>query len=171
LVNYGGDFHFLKSSDFNQFINHGLDQEDDIVLDLESKGFLSFADHDLAVNLASVKYRTRKGFLKNFTSLHMMVVTVRCNQKCEYCQVSCEGEESLQYDMSVETSRKIVDFIFRSPSNDIKIEFQGGEPLLNWNVIEAVVAYAKEKNVITKKKLSFVVCTNLTLMTPHKWHI
>lgn len=168
LVNSGGDFHFLRDANFKNFINHKLDPDDVVTLDLESKGFLSFADHDLAVNLASVKYRTRKGFLKNFTSLHMMVVTVRCNQKCEYCQVSCEGEDALQYDMDIDTSRKIVDFIFNSPNENIKIEFQGGEPLLNWDVIQAVVEYANEKNIISKKNLSFVICTNLTLMTSEK---
>lgn len=168
LVNYAGDFHFLRDANFKQFINHGLNQGDDLTSDLESKGFLSFTDHDLAVNLASIKYRTRKAFLKNFTSLHMMVVTVRCNQKCEYCQVSCEGEEALQYDMDVNTSRKIVDFIFNSPNKNIKIEFQGGEPLLNWDVIQAVVEYAKEKNIVARKDLSLVICTNLTLMTPKK---
>lgn len=168
LVNYSGDFHFLNAAHFKQFVNHGLDQGDDLTSDLESKGFLSFTDHDLAVNLASIKYRTRKAFLKNFTSLHMMVVTVRCNQKCEYCQVSCEGEDALQYDMDVNTSQKIVDFIFNSPNKTIKIEFQGGEPLLNWDVIQAVVEYAKEKNKVAKKDLSLVICTNLTLMTQDK---
>lgn len=168
LVSCCGDFHFLNNSNFQKYINHGFDAEDDVVLDLESKGFLSFADHDLSVNLASVKYRTRKGFLSNFTSLHMIVVTVRCNQKCEYCQVSCEGEEASQYDMSLDTSRQIVDFIFNSPSSNVKIEFQGGEPLLNWGVITEVVEYAKEKNLVAKKELSLVICTNLTLLTPEK---
>lgn len=167
LVNQGGDYFFINNSSFDDFINHKLEPQE-IVFNLESKGFLSFDDHDLAINLAAVKYRTRKGFLKNFTALHMMVITVRCNQKCEYCQVSCEGEESLSYDMSVETSRKIVDFIFNSPNADIKIEFQGGEPLLNWEAIKATVEYAEELNKQYHKDLSFVICTNLTLLTTEK---
>mgnify|MGYP001312366169 CR=1 FL=1 len=168
LVNACGDFIFLENSCFDQFVNHSLDFDDDVAKDLESKGFLSHADHDLAVNLAAVKYRTRKGFLDNFTALHMMVITVRCNQKCEYCQVSCEGEDSLSYDMNIETSKKIVDFIFNSPNKDIKIEFQGGEPLLNWETIKSVVEYAQDLNLKNHKNLSFVICTNLTLLTPEK---
>ena len=74
--------------------------------------------------------------------------------------------------MDIDTSRKIVDFIFNSPNENIKIEFQGGEPLLNWDVIQAVVEYANEKNIISKKNLSFVICTNLTLMATNKdWHV
>ena len=47
----------------------------------------------------------------------------------------------------------------------IKIEFQGGEPLLNWPIIQDIVEYAEIVNRIAKRQLEFVICTNLTLIT------
>ncbi len=67
--------------------------------------------------------------------------------------------------MNVETSRRAVDMIFQSQSPFIKIEFQGGEPLLNFNVIKAIVQYAEKLNRRSGKQLSFVLCSNLTLIT------
>jgi His-Xaa-Ser system radical SAM maturase HxsB len=67
--------------------------------------------------------------------------------------------------MSIETSKKVVEMIFRSPSPAIKIEFQGGEPLLNFEVVHEIIKYAEKVNKRMHKKLSFVLCTNLTLVT------
>ena len=74
----------------------------------------------------------------------MMVVTLRCNQRCEYCQVSCADKDVHDYDMSKDTAMKVIDMIFQSPTKRPKIEFQGGEPLLNWDVVVASVLYAEE---------------------------
>jgi len=57
-----------------------------------------------------------------------------------------------------------VDMIFQCPSPSIKIEFQGGEPLLNFPVIVEIVEYAKTVNRRFKKNVSFVICTNLSLL-------
>jgi His-Xaa-Ser system radical SAM maturase HxsB len=46
----------------------------------------------------------------------------------------------------------------------IKIEFQGGEPILNWKVVKKIVEYAQSLNRHFKKNLEFVLCTNLTLI-------
>ena len=47
-------------------------------------------------------------------SLHMMVVTLRCNQKCRYCHSSVVDPSRTDTDMDLETARKTVDFIFSS---------------------------------------------------------
>ncbi len=65
----------------------------------------------------------------------MIVPTLRCNAKCIYCQVSSKSAEALKYDMNEATAKRIVDLIFLSPSPGIKIEFQGGEPLLNFKLV------------------------------------
>jgi sulfatase maturation enzyme AslB (radical SAM superfamily) len=98
----------------------------------------------------------------------MMVITLRCNHKCSYCQVTSELAEAYKYDMSPGTAKRIVDYIFCSPSSNIKIEFQGGEPLLNWKTIIATVNHAETLNKTHKKSLEFVICTNLTLLDEEK---
>jgi His-Xaa-Ser system radical SAM maturase HxsB len=88
--------------------------------------------------------------------------------KCVYCHASskCAGDDG--YDMSLETARKTVDFIFQTPSKGVTIEFQGGEPLMNFEVLKYIVDYAKEVNNSFKKDLRFSIVTNLTLMDDEK---
>ncbi len=163
LVNECGDFIFITSEDFDLLIRDLLPREHPSFYNLKSKLFLA-EDKQIAIRKTTAKYRSRKAFLRDFTSLHMMVITLRCNQKCEYCQVSCADDDAHVYDMSKETAEKIIDCIFQSPSNNIKIEFQGGEPLLNWATLEHSVLYAKQ-NAPADKALSFVLCTNLIAIT------
>ncbi|MDR1313049.1 MAG: His-Xaa-Ser system radical SAM maturase HxsB [Deltaproteobacteria bacterium] len=165
VVNECGDHYFLAEEVFSSFIEHRMDESSDEFLDLKSKLFLYQDDPELSLQKIAARYRTRKSFLREFTSLHMLVVTLRCNQRCDYCQASSADEGASQFDMTSETAFKIVDMVFRSPSRHPKIEFQGGEPLLNWTVIRDTVKYAERKATETGKEASFVVCTNLTAVT------
>lgn len=164
IVGLAGDFAFLSKDDFNAFIDYKLNQTSETYLLLKNKKFLADSKDGIlnTIDMTATNYRAKKAFLRDFTSLHMMVITLRCNQTCKYCQVSSQEQEAKQYDMSVETAYKVIDFIFKSPSVCIKIEFQGGESTLNWQVIKQSVLYAKEKNKFHKKILDFVICTNLT---------
>ena len=67
--------------------------------------------------------------------------------------------------MSRETSEEVVRMIFKSPSPMIKIEFQGGEPLLNWETVKHIIEYAEKQNKAARKGLEFVICTNMTAVT------
>lgn len=156
-----GDFVWIEIKDFDLLLKGELDVSSVAYRDLKSKQIIA-TDIALAVDVAAAKLRTRKHFLTEFTSLHMMVITVRCNQKCEYCQISCEDEDLIQYDMDTATATSIVNTIFKTPSDNVKIEFQGGEPTLNWKVVVHVINYARKVNEIYNKNLSFVICTNLT---------
>ncbi len=164
LVNQAGEFIFISSKDFNSFINESLNTASHIFLDLKSKHFVSDSDQETAINLLATKLRTRKAFLKNFTALHMVVVTTRCNFRCDYCHASSTSCEQKNGDMLPDTAKKVVNMIFQSPSPTIKIEFQGGEPILNWEIVRKVVEQAESLNHRMQKGLEFVLCTNLTLI-------
>lgn len=167
LVNECGDHYFVSQGTFEALISGTITPENESYFDLQSRLFIKGADGDgaFALQKASAKYRSRKAYLRDFTSLHMMVVTLRCNQRCEYCQVSCADQDAHKYDMPLSTAHKIVDTIFESPSKSIKIEFQGGEPTLHWDVVKGTVLYAQEKQQNSDKALYFVLCTNLVGIT------
>ncbi|TYO96723.1 His-Xaa-Ser system radical SAM maturase HxsB [Geothermobacter ehrlichii] len=165
MVNEAGDYVFLPTQQFEAFVCQDLDTNTETFKTLKGKHFVAEDDLPLAIDLLANKYRTRKGFLRDFTSLHMLVITLRCNQDCQYCQVSAENDTAREFDMSPETARIIVERIFEGPSNDIKIEFQGGEPTLNWPALTAAVEHAESLNQVAGRNLSFVVCTNLTSIT------
>ena len=112
--------------------------------------------------------RKRNSFLFSGKSLHIIVTTLRCNMKCVYCHASSVPESSEGYDMEKETAKKTVDFIFQSPSPFITIEFQGGEPLLNWPIVKYIVDYSNEKNRTAQKDLVMSIVTNFTAMDMEK---
>ena len=80
------------------------------------------------MDLLALKQRTKLIQLANFTSLHIFVVSLRCEHSCPYCQVSRQSDDKLAFDMSQETADKALAAVFESPSSAIKIEFQGGDP-------------------------------------------
>jgi uncharacterized protein len=166
LVNEVGEYIYLTEEEFENLTCYQLQPHSRTYYDLKSKHFLSDSDSSLPsqINLLATKYRTKKAYLRCFTSLHMVVVTLRCNQICNYCQASSKDDTARSYDMDVDTSRIVVDMIFKSPSPSIKIEFQGGEPLLNFAIVKEIVKYAEKTNKTKHKNLSFVLCTNLTLI-------
>ncbi|MBU0614981.1 MAG: His-Xaa-Ser system radical SAM maturase HxsB [Nanoarchaeota archaeon] len=112
------------------------------------------------------RYKNKYRHLFQGASLHIMVLTLRCNQKCVYCHAGVCAPSSTDTDMDLETAKKTIDFILESPSNNLTIEFQGGEPLLRYDLIKEIIKYAKSKN--TGKKLHFALVTNLLLMDEEK---
>jgi len=164
LTNQAGEFLVLPRPTLESFVHHGLSANDSAYEDLKSKHFLTDADSAVAIDLLALKTRTKLRRLADFTGLHIFVVSLRCEHSCPYCQVSRQSDDKLAFDMSVETAERSLALVFRSPAPAIKIEFQGGEPLLNFPIIRAVVERAKELNVTHRRELQFVIATNLALI-------
>ena len=165
VSNLCGEFTFVSKAEFRKLINYRLNPGSKTFLDLKAKHIITDTDINPIIEILATKYRTKKSFLDNFTALHMVVPTLRCNSNCRYCQVSRKNVNATQFDMDKSTAKKIVDLIFKSPSPVIKIEFQGGEPSLNFKIVQYIIEYAEWRNLFAKKHLEFVLCTNLSLMT------
>jgi uncharacterized protein len=164
VVNEAGEHLVLNQDVFDRFVSRRLPSGTADYLDLKARHFLTDSDSDLSIRLLATKYRTKKSFLAGFTQLHILVTTLRCEHSCHYCQVSRVSSDKAKYDMSEATADRALDCIFRSPSDRVKIEFQGGEPLLNFPAIQHVVGRAKERAKQTGKHVDFVVTTNLALI-------
>jgi His-Xaa-Ser system radical SAM maturase HxsB len=93
---------------------------------------------------------------------------LRCNQKCSYCHASAARPDRSEFDMSPETAKRIVDTIFSSPSVNINIEFQGGEPLMNWEIVKFATDYAIEQNIMLKRNLLLTLVTNMSMLDDKK---
>jgi len=165
VVSEVGEFLFLDMECFLDLVRHQLSPHHPRYSDLKSKHFLADGTSNVPVELLATKYRTKKGFLDGFTKLHMFVVTLRCDHSCHYCQVSRVSTNRTRFDMSVDTARRAVDLMFQSPSPVLKIEFQGGEPLLNFDAIRFIVEYSKERNKTEGRELEYVATTNLVPIT------
>ena len=128
LTNDVGEYIFLHEDDFHKFVNGELDEHSDLFYDIASKQIATIDNVEDVVAMLATKFRTKKSILRDFTSLHMVVPTLRCNSSCIYCQVARKNMDDHEADMSKETAKNIVKTIFESPSPCIKIEFQGGDP-------------------------------------------
>lgn len=118
-----------------------------------------------SLQLLALRLRSRMAFLREPTPLHIFVVTLRCEHSCPYCQVSRRSSDRSRYDMSDETAMRALGVALSAPAKSIKIEFQGGEPLLNFDLIRAIVAAAREQAAARGKHVGFVIASNLALLT------
>jgi His-Xaa-Ser system radical SAM maturase HxsB len=165
ITNDFGDFHFLNEKDFEKFTAGRLDRKSDIYRYLAKKSFIR---NRLNFGHMVSKWQSFNKFLWKGTGLHIVVVTIRCDHNCVYCQANSRNPKDKSYDMSLETARKTVERIFECPNPNVDIEFQGGEPLLNFPAVKEVIKTAKKLGRKTGKKFSFSVVTNLTSMTDDK---
>jgi radical SAM protein with 4Fe4S-binding SPASM domain len=154
ITNWSGGWLILDEKQFNEIISKEKEEIDDSLLFLlEEEGFIK--PKDLFV-------KERFKHLAVGTSLHIVSLAKDCNLNCNYCFMNATNNKGLL--MNKETAKKVVDFIFQSPSKAIEIHFTGGEPLLNFEIMKFIVNYSKEKNKEKKKKLSFSITTNLTIL-------
>lgn len=165
LTNEVGEFLIVTRINLEEYIKKLVPKDTEFYNDLKSKHFLYDQDSKVALDLLSLKYRTKAQSISQFTALHIFVVTLRCDYSCNYCQVSRQTNDKYTYDMSEDSARRSLDLVFRSPSQTIKIEFQGGEPLLNFNIIKFIVLEANALNIKCNKNLQFVIATNLSFLS------
>lgn len=165
LVNEVGDFLLVPTGTARRIATRQVSPHEALYQDLISRFFISRTPIPPLLDVMATRYRTKKSFLENFTALHIFVVTLRCNHACHYCQVSRVSEDRTSFDMSYTDLDRAIALMFRSPSPVITMEFQGGEPFLAFDKVQYAVERASELNEHHRKSLSFVVCSNLTVLT------
>jgi len=165
IVNDLGEYLFLTPNQLKDLVKKKLDSKENLYKELRVKQFIVDDESQGLLDSYIIKYRTKKGFLDGFTKLHMIVPTLRCNHSCPYCQVSRVSEDKEKYDMDLGTAKNTADLILRCPSKYITVEFQGGEPLLNFSIIKYIVEYIEGRKEESGKSIDYVVCTNLSMLT------
>lgn len=165
LTNDVGEYIFLSNDDFDSFVKGEMDTKSELFYDIESKQIATTDDIDDVIAMLSTKFRTKKSILRDFTALHMVVPTLRCNSSCVYCQVARKNMDDHSADMTQKTAKNVVRIIFESPAPCIKIEFQGGDPSTDFKMVQYIIEQAEWINLVKKKELEFVICTNICLLT------
>ena len=165
ITNLAGEFAFITRDELRATVNKILDPSSKTYIYLRSRHFIKESGDQASVDLLAIKIRTKYSKLRNFTNLHIFVVTLRCDHSCQYCQVSRQSENKAAFDMTTDMAEKALAVVFRSPNPAIKIEFQGGEPLLNFDLVKHIVLRANEINKVQKRDLQFVITSTLSLVT------
>ncbi|MBQ7653201.1 MAG: thioether cross-link-forming SCIFF peptide maturase [Clostridia bacterium] len=111
-----------------------------------------------------VKSPFRKSSIVKALCLH---ICHDCNLRCEYCFAK-EGTYNTARDyMTLDVGKAAVDFLIEKSGNrhSLEIDFFGGEPLLNFDVVKDIVAYARGREKETGKEFSFTMTTNCLLLS------
>jgi len=93
-------------------------------------------------------------------------VSHTCNLTCEYCFAQAgkyHGREAL---MPFEVGRRALDFLLENSGGhrNLEVDFFGGEPLMNWQVVKDLVTYARKKEKEAGKNFRFTLTTNGVLV-------
>ncbi|MCI8543635.1 thioether cross-link-forming SCIFF peptide maturase [Acetatifactor aquisgranensis] len=89
-----------------------------------------------------------------------------CNLACKYCFAE-EGEyHGRRALMSLEAGKKALDFLVANSGNrvNLEVDFFGGEPLMNWQVVHDLVEYGRSLEEPNNKKFRFTLTTNGVLL-------
>lgn len=89
-----------------------------------------------------------------------------CNLRCKYCFADEGAYHAAREMMSLETAKRAIDFLIANSGarKVLEVDFFGGEPLMNLDVIKATVAYAKEEAAKRNKRFLFTTTTNGLLL-------
>lgn len=156
-----GDYAVLDRDDHDALFSGSLDRSGLRSQDLEARSLLDDSPEAGWHNLERAAWSTRKAFLLEGPSLHIFVVTLRCDHSCQYCQVSRAAVTAVGFDMSEDDARLAVERVFESPSPDLTIEFQGGEPALRFDLVRLIVELAEARNLTSQRRVTFSMVTTL----------
>ena len=161
-----GEHLILAAEEFDELAEKRLPVDSPLVRRLRAKHVIRQPGDRAPSTLLALKSRTRYRRLAESTGLHIFVVSLRCEHSCPYCQVSRQSSDKGASTCRSRRRERGLDMAFRSPSSAIKIEFQGGEPLLNFGLIEEIVRRGRAaQRDASGKNLGFVIATNLALLT------
>ncbi|ELQ9309326.1 His-Xaa-Ser system radical SAM maturase HxsB [Serratia marcescens] len=163
LSNLAG-FHQLISEDsFSQLVRHSLPEDKSLADALESKLFIS-EDDEQAFTTSVLS----SGFAKRIMSdlavnpIFMIVPTLRCDHTCKYCQVSRAAVGANNYDLDPALIPAIVNQIKKLSVPPYKIEVQGGEPLLRFDLVKLLYEQCEEN--LGADAFEMVIATSLSLL-------
>jgi His-Xaa-Ser system radical SAM maturase HxsB len=162
------DWLFLSENEFNLLKENKVKKGSELYKRLVGQNII--IDNREQSEKLMDRRRQQLSLLFKGPTLHIIVVTKRCDQACVYCHAAANNSENkAKYDLSMENAKKFVDIIMTSPNPFISIEIQGGEPMLNFEVVKYIFEYSQELNKKYKKEILYALVTNLQSMDDEKF--
>ncbi len=156
--------------------------EPEVLRMLEEKLGTTYKKEEIKEALSDIAELTKAGQLFTRDAFEDMIEVVKerktvvkalclhiahdCNLACRYCFAE-EGEyHGKRVLMSFEVGKKALDFLIANSGNrhNLEVDFFGGEPLMNWQVVKDLVAYGREQEKLHDKHFRFTVTTNGVLL-------
>lgn len=161
ITNDFGEFAFVDNDCYSKLIADNISRDDANFDLLVNRGFVIDGSIEEFIQERFYQIRNLKSYCLTGTSLHIFAVTNACNLDCIYCQAHSKSSK-MDGMMSVETGKKAIELAMQSPNKNLTFEFQGGEPLLNFNTVKEMILYSKNLNRNGDKNIEYTIVTNLT---------
>ena len=176
-----GSVHVVDDVAYDIIAMYETNTEDAITSAICEK-YPEISQRDVAVCLDDVKalkdanqlftediYEDKAHVLKNNNDVIKALclhVAHTCNLNCSYCfasQGKYQGDKAL---MTFEVGKQALDFLIEHSGtrHNLEVDFFGGEPLMNWDVVKQLVAYARSREKETGKNFRFTLTTNGMLL-------
>ena len=99
-----------------------------------------------------------------------LLISQDCNLRCEYCFASTGDYGKGRKLMDFETAKLAIDFLLENSGDreNLELDFFGGEPLMNFDVVKQAVEYARSKEKEYNKNFRFTITTNGILLDDDK---
>ena len=159
---YNGKLTELEAHDFAGLDKSIIDEIKGDFIELEKEGVLD----------AKPQYTS---FYKSYKHLKAMCLHIchDCNMRCEYCFAHDGTYNTARDYMSLEVGKKAIDLLIANSGikKNLEVDFFGGEPLMNLDVVKGIVEYAKVEAEKAGKRFSFTMTTNCLLLNDDniKW--
>jgi len=145
---------------YEKYPAQALDEALAEIKQLESAGLLYSAPISYAVELCEPQVKAL-----------CLLIAQECNMRCGYCFAQ-EGEynQGRRGLMSLEVAKASIDYLLAASGNrhNLEVDFFGGEPLLNFDVIRETVKYARTAEKEFDKNIRFTLTTNGLLLDDEK---
>jgi len=157
-----GGFFKAPEAFLDRYATDALNTDDHAFL---REGGHAYARHmDLSYTGFAYRWAARQAVRRELGYV-ILVPTLRCNLSCSYCQVSRAPEKASGFDWTDDTVEGVLAFLDQLSTREIKVEFQGGEPLLRLDLLERVRSFCRRRF----HRAEFVVCTNLQKLDDAAW--
>lgn len=162
ITNDFGKYAFLTDQEFHDLVMDNIHINHQRYDELSHKFFVFDTTQEEFIESSVNALRCAKKYMLSATQLFIFVVTTNCNLNCVYCQAKEKSIVKHGF-MNKDVATKAIDILLSSPTKDITIEFQGGEPLENFEIIKYIVEEIENRNV--DKDICFSLVSNLLLLT------
>lgn len=145
------DKHNISDKEFEEALKEVEELKDQKVL------FSEDDFKDLTIDISK-----KKSFLKAMC----LNVSHTCNLSCNYCFAKGGRYHGPEATMTWDVAKAAIDFLLENSGShyNLDIDFFGGEPLLNFDLVKKTVAYAKSKEDEYNKHFNFTLTTNGVLL-------
>lgn len=132
----------------------------ELLAKLYAKHFLRESAGSGMASLFDARMRARNETLTSGVSLHIIVPTLQCEHTCRYCQVS-RAAVGDGFSMTRAQVELAADAVFQSSAPLLTVEFQGGDPLLRFDLVRLAIERIAKRSIQEGRKVQFVVASTL----------